>query len=394
MRYPPVFRRFEARLNQPDNSIAQTPLDLYRVQVREMANYAMFTIDAGGVLRSWNLGVERLFGYSEADWIGQHAQIIFTPAEQAEEVCMSELRKAQDVGSTTDIRWHRRKDGSEFFAYGFMNALRDPEGKLVGFAKVMSDETARKRLQDSLTESNAALEQFAYVASHDLQEPLRTMSSFAELLARQYTGKLDPDADRYIAYIISAAQRMSSMVKDLLDYARAKTEEERPTSVCLDEDLEAALTHLNHAVEESGGCVTHDPLPVLEVDRGKMVRLFQNLIGNALKYRKPGEQVKVHVSAEKRGDEWMISVRDNGIGFDPIHANAIFAPFKRLHSSDEYAGSGVGLAICRRIVESQGGRIWADSKPGEGSVFHFTLPSDGIPGSAQPANDMGWRESN
>jgi PAS domain S-box-containing protein len=383
-------------LTQPDQTISRNPLDLYRIQVREMTNYAMFTMDTNGILQSWNIGVERLLGYSEAEWIGQHAQIIFTPAEKAQEVCQTELRKAEAMGTATDIRWHRRKDGSEFFAYGFMNAIRDGSGQLVGFAKVMSDETARKQLEDSLTESNAALEQFAYVASHDLQEPLRTMSSFAELLVRLYSGKLDAEGDRYLAYIISASQRMSSLVKDLLDYARAKTEEGRPTSVCLDGDLEAALSHLNQAVEESGGCVTHDPLPVLEVDRGKMVRLFQNLIGNALKYRKADEQVKVHVSAEMRGDEWVISVQDNGIGFDPVHANAIFAPFKRLHSPGEYSGSGVGLAICRRIVESQGGRIWAESKPGEGATFRFTLPQNGVPKSAsqQPASDWGYRESN
>jgi PAS domain S-box-containing protein len=362
------------------NSNGPSPqLDLYRVQVRELSNFAMFAIDPNGILLSWNAGVEQLFGYSEQEWIGQHAQIIFTPAEKAQEVCQSELRKADESGSVTDIRWHRRRDGTEFFAYGFMNALRDDAGRLIGFTKVMSDETARKQLQDSLTESNAALEQFAYVASHDLQEPLRTMSTFAELLSKEYAGKLDAGADRYLSFIRTAAQRMSSMVQDLLSYARAKTEEDRPVSVALDEDLEAALTHLTQAVEESGGCVTHDPMPTVEVDRGKMVRLFQNLIGNALKYRKPDVPVKVHVSAEQKGDEWVISVEDNGIGFDPVHGDTIFVPFKRLHAPGEYSGSGVGLAICRRIVESQGGRIWGESKPGEGSTFRFTLPLAGAP---------------
>jgi PAS domain S-box-containing protein len=372
-------------------------LDLYRIQVRELSNFAMFTINPEGILSSWNAGVANLFGYSEDEWVGQHAQIIFTPAEKAREVCQSELRNAAESGSVTDIRWHRRKDGTEFFAYGFMNAIRDDSGRLTGFAKVMSDETARKELQDSLTESNAALEQFAYVASHDLQEPLRTMSTFAELLAREYHGKLDDGADRYLSFIRTAAQRMSNMVQDLLDYARAKTEEDRPVSVALDEDLEAALTHLTQAVEESGGCVTHAPLPTVEVDRGKMVRLFQNLVGNALKYRRPDVQVKVHISAEQSGDEWLISVEDNGIGFDPAHASTIFMPFKRLHAPGEYSGSGVGLAICRRIVESQGGRIWAESKPGVGSTFRFTLPVVGAPRHRHTPlipNGGEWTESN
>jgi light-regulated signal transduction histidine kinase (bacteriophytochrome) len=167
---------------------------------------------------------------------------------------------------------------------------------------------------------------------------------------------------------------MSALVRDLLAYARLTTEEERPSSVALDEDLEAALTHLDQAIKESGASVTHDPMPTLQVDRGQMVRLFQNLVGNAVKYRKSNEPPKVHISAEQKGEEWVISIRDNGIGFDPKHASIIFAPFKRLHTAEEYPGTGVGLAICRRIVQAQGGRIWAESQSGEGTTFRFTLP--------------------
>src|SRR5579872_3691296 len=161
-------------------------MDLYRYQVREVSEYAMFMLDPEGHLLSWNAGVERLLGWSEEEWLGQHARMIFTPAEKAMEVCESEMSKALENGSATDIRWHRRKDGTEFFANGFMNVIRDDAGAVIGFVKILSDETARKQLQDSLSESNAALEQFAYVASHDLQEPLRTMSTFAQLLTKKY----------------------------------------------------------------------------------------------------------------------------------------------------------------------------------------------------------------
>jgi PAS domain S-box-containing protein len=361
----------------PKGHVALTSLPvaaLYRMQVREMRNYAMFMIDPQGILKSWNAGVEHLLGYSEQEWIGQHASIIFTPSDKAVEVCESEMQKAQETGGATDIRWHRHKDGTEFFANGFMNALRNEEGVLIGYAKIMSDETARKQLQDSLTESNSALEQFAYVASHDLQEPLRTMGTYAQLLSRKYGGKLDAEADQFLDFIVNAAGRMSFLVQDLLAYARLTTENERPSSIALDEDLEAAITHLDQAIQESDARITHDPMPTLPVDRGQMVRLFQNLVGNAVKYRKPGQPSEVHISAEQKGTEWVISIRDNGIGFDPQYASIIFAPFKRLHTAEEYPGTGVGLAICRRIVQAQGGRIWAESQPGEGTTVFFTLP--------------------
>ena len=354
--------------------------DLYQMQVRELRGYAMFVIRPDGTLASWNAGVEQLLGYSEEEWIGKHASMIFTPADKAVEVCESEMRLAEETGSATDIRWHRHQDGSELFAHGFMNAVRNESGVLTGYTKILSDETARKLLQDSLTESNAALEQFAYVASHDLQEPLRTISTRAQLLIEEYGGKLDTQADQFLASIVSASIRMSALVQDLLAYARLTTEEDRPSSVALDEDLEAALTHLGQAIEESGATVTHDPMPTLQVDRGQMVRLFQNLIGNAVKYRNRDRPPKVHISAEQTGAEWLISIRDNGIGFKPEYAAAIFAPFKRLHTAEEYPGTGVGLAICRRIVQAQGGRIWAESQPGEGTIFFFTLPVE----STQP----------
>ena len=160
-------------------------------------------------------------------------------------------------------------------------------------------------------------------------------------------------------------------------WARITTEIERPTSIVLDEDLEAALTQLTQAIEESGATVTHDPLPAMQLDRGQMVRLFQNLVGNALKYRNPGQPPRIHSGAEQADEEWVISIKDNGIGFDPKYATSIFAPFKRLHTAVEYPGTGVGLAICRRIVEGHGGRIWAGSALGEGATFRFTLPAKG-----------------
>jgi len=213
------------------------------------------------------------------------------------------------------------------------------------------------------------------VASHDLQEPLRTISVMAEVVRQRYADTLCEEAGNHLAAITAASTRMRSLIQDLLAWSISATQVDRPMSVALDEDLEAAVSHLSEAIAESGGNITHDALPVLAVDRGRMVRLFQNLIGNALKYRKPDVPPNVHVSAELSGSDWIFSVRDNGIGFDPQYAVSIFEPLKRLHPGSEYPGTGIGLAICKRIVEAHGGRIWATSEKGVGSTFFFTIPA-------------------
>jgi len=351
--------------------------NFYKFQVRDVTQYAMFMLDSAGILLSWNAGVQHILGYSEEEWVGQHASIIFTPPDKAREVCVSEMKLADENGCSTDIRWHLRKDGTELFAHGFMTAIRTDDGTLLGYSKIVSDETKNKVLQDTLTESNMALEQFAYVASHDLQEPLRTIGAYAELLTRRCKHQLDDDARTFLNLIVNGVKRMSALVHDLLMYARVQTEMDRPSSYSLDQDFETALTQLQGLIEETEAVVTHDPLPAIQVDQGQMVRLFQNLIGNALKYRKPGVPPIVHVSSQRQDSEWVITVRDNGIGFDPKYAREIFAPFKRLHGQEEYSGTGVGLAICRRVVQRHGGRIWADSRPGQGASFHFSLPIEG-----------------
>jgi PAS domain S-box-containing protein len=297
-------------------------------------------------------------------------------------------------------------DGTIHWLLGKGNVFLDKEGKPVRMLGVDVDITNVKRaeeerrslltslataqqLQDLLTESNSALEQFASVASHDLQEPLRTMIVFAQSLAKTYAGKLDAEADQSLWFIVNAATRMKALIEDLLVYACIATEEERPSSIALDEALEVAIAQLSQSIAESGAAVTHDPMPTVRVDHGRMVQLFQNLVGNALKYRKPDQPPNVHIGAGKKGADWVISVRDNGIGFDPKFASFIFEPFKRLHTAQEYPGTGMGLAICQRIVEAQGGRIWAESKPGEGTTFFFTLPVEGqAPRKPSPINGL------
>jgi light-regulated signal transduction histidine kinase (bacteriophytochrome) len=253
---------------------------------------------------------------------------------------------------------------------------------------VVRDVTERKRYEaelrahgDALARSNAELEQFAYVASHDLQEPLRMVASYTQLLQRRYEGQLDAPADTYIHFAVDGAQRMQALINDLLALSRVGTQGKPFQPVDVGAVVRRVLRSLGRALEESGGTVDVGPLPTVRGDAGQLEQLLQNLVANALKFRRPDVPPHVSVSAERRegphvphGAEWVCAVRDNGIGFEQEFAEQIFVVFQRLHTRTEYPGTGVGLAICKKIVERHGGRIWAESAPNAGTTFYFTLP--------------------
>jgi len=236
-----------------------------------------------------------------------------------------------------------------------------------------AEEALEKKTQE-LARSNRDLEQFAYVASHDLQEPLRMVTSYVQLLARRYKGKLDSDADEFIVFAMDGAIRMWRLINDLLAYSRVSTESRELESTDCEAVLNESLDNLKVAIEENGAVVTHDSLPTVMADNPQLVQLFQNLIGNAIKFR-GSEPPHVHLSASRNGDRWTFSVRDNGIGIAPEYARRIFILFQRLHSREKYAGTGIGLAICQKIVERHGGDIWVESELGRGATFYFTLPA-------------------
>ena len=257
--------------------------------------------------------------------------------------------------------------------YGDDGALRRYDGLIEDISERKRAEEELRRMSDELARSNADLQQFAYVASHDLQEPLRVIAGFINLLEKRYKIRLDTKAQEFIGFTIDGVKRMEQLIKDLLEYSKVGMKDLNlmPTDCSL--IVDESISNLRAAIEETGASVSHDRLPALIVDASQMTRLFQNLIGNAIKFH--GEQpLRVHVSAERKGSEWVFSVQDNGIGMNPQHAEKIFEVFRRLHTRGEYPGTGIGLSICKRIVERLGGKIWVKSEPGKGSTFYFTIP--------------------
>lgn len=289
---------------------------------------------------------------------------------------------AQDGEYDVEFRI-QRKDGLYRWFKTRARAQRDREGGIVRWFGTNTDiedqkatEEALRRANEELTRSNQMLEQFAYVASHDLQEPLRTVNGFVELLGRRYRGQLDEQADEYIQFAVDGARRMQRLIEDLLRFSRAGNRDRPLAPVDLGQTLREVTAGLRASIEETGATITSDPLPTVHGDDGQLAQLLQNLLGNALKYRQPEAAPQVHVRVERRGREWLFAVRDNGTGFDQQHADRVFILFQRLHRGGQYAGTGIGLAICQKIVERHGGRIWAKSAVGEGATFFFTLPMD------------------
>jgi PAS domain S-box-containing protein len=272
-------------------------------------------------------------------------------------------------------------DGSETWVSTTKVPLRNEAGQIIGTFGVSRDITEQKRAQEELRRnaeelerSNNELQQFAYVASHDLQEPLRMVGSYTQLLARRYKGKLGQEADEFIAYAVDGANRMQTLINDLLAYSRVGTQGRPFGPTLCDAVVSQAVNNLRFAVEDSEAAITRDPLPTVLADQGQLVQVFQNLIGNALKFRKRGVRPLIHVGANRVNGEWVLSVKDNGIGIEPQYFDRIFVIFQRLHGKGAYPGTGIGLAICKKIVERHGGRIWVESEPDNGTKFLFTIP--------------------
>jgi PAS domain S-box-containing protein len=348
----------------------------------EAAPDAMVVVNTGGKIVLLNVQAEKQFGYRRDELIGQKVTNII-PVGFAERIIADETRSpadalAQQIGTGIELV-ALRKDKSEFPIEIMLSPLESPEELLVMAA--IRDITERKKFAEQLVmtvselkRSNDELQQFAYVASHDLQEPLRMVASYTQLLAKRYKGQLDADADEFIGYATDGCNRMQGLIQDLLAYSRAGTNGKALSEVSSENALKEALNDLQSLIVESGAVVTHDALPAITSDKSQLALVFQNLVGNAIKYH-GRETPLVHVSATRNGGkEWTFSVRDNGLGIDPQYFERIFVLFQRLHGREEFKGTGIGLAVCKKIVERLGGRIWVESQPNQGSTFSFTMP--------------------
>jgi PAS domain S-box-containing protein len=369
----------------------------FRQAILNSAAESIISTTPDGIITTFSRGSERLLGYRAAELVGKFTPaIIHDPAEVAEHAARltdelgrkvepgfgAFVAKARGGGSETREWTYVRKDGTRVPVLLSVSEVTDEMGRMFGYIGVARDITDLKRAQAGverlaaeLAQSNKDLEHFATIASHDLQEPLRMVTSYVELIARRYKGRLDAEADEFIGFAVDGAKRMKTLIRDLLAYSRVSTRKKARESVEMSRPIGLAMENLKLAVAEKQAVYSVGPMPTVPGDPVLLTQLFQNLIGNALKFSGK-EPPRIAITARQAKGEWIFSVADNGIGIGSENVDRIFEIFHRLHSREDYPGNGIGLALCKRIVEIHGGRIWAESEAGRGSVFHFSLPAD------------------
>jgi PAS domain S-box-containing protein len=360
---------------------------LYARGLLEASLDPLVTISPEGKITDVNKAAELVTGLSRERLIGSDFSDYFTEPQKAEEVYQKVLSEGQiknyllsirhKSGHITDVLYNATVFKNEVgHVQGVFAAARDITEKKAAEAELekyrLHLEDLVKQRTEELTRSNKELEQFAYVASHDLQEPLRIIAGYTQLLQQRYKGKLDEDADQFIFYMVDGAARMQNLINDLLSYSRIETRGKSFESVDCKTVIDDVLAALQMTIEDNKAVIKYGPLPTINADRTQLFQLFQNLIGNAIKFRSD-KPPRIHITAKPQNGRWLFSVKDNGIGIDPKYSERIFVIFQRLHSQDKYPGTGIGLAICKKIVERHGGRIWMESQFGKGATFYFIL---------------------
>ncbi|GAO43854.1 PAS domain S-box protein [Flavihumibacter petaseus] len=377
-----------SELRKANNSLRKSE-ERFQRMVREVRDYAIILLDEKGNILNWNAGAEKIKGYTASEVIGLNFRIFYLPADQERGLPEQLIHMAEKEGRAVHEGWRLRKDGTAFWGSIVITALHNEEGSLIGFSKVTRDLTERKQAEDKLQEylltleqQNRRLEQFAYVASHDLQEPLRKIRTFTDII-RIHRGNGEM-VEKYFERIDASAHRMSELVASVLQYSRL--EMATFETVDLDRVLDLAKEELVLPIEERNAVIEADTLPLISGIPIQLQQLFVNLLGNAIKFAEGQPIIRINVAevqsreipgapaSLKAGPCYAISFRDNGIGFDQQYAGQIFSMFQRLHPKHEYGGTGIGLSICKRIMENHGGFIRAESEEGSGSTFWIYFP--------------------
>ena len=353
----------------------------YQANLLQNVSDGIIATDNQFRIQSWNKAAEEMYGWKEAEVIGKTMSEVveLTYPEGTREAIVADFLL---TGHWKGRVYQRHKNGRQIPVLAAVATIKDEDGHAVGAVAVNRDITDQLKIEDELRERTHALKvrnedlaQFAYAASHDLQEPLRMITSYLQLVSEQYSEQLDEDASEFIGYAVDGAKRMQQLIKDLLSYSHLGSKEQNFTETDLEQVLKHVLFNLEVQIQEANVDITYDPLPTIKADKTQMMQLLQNLLSNAIKFRKP-ENAQVHISVKQEEAHWVIQVIDNGIGIEPALTKKIFTIFQRLHTRDEYPGTGIGLAICKKIVQNHQGTISVDSQPQMGTTFSVTIPVD------------------
>jgi PAS domain S-box-containing protein len=366
----------------------------YYKMIEEVEDYAILVMDRSGIIQNWNKGAEKIKGYHESEIIGQHFSLFYLPEDRDRKLPEKLIAEAIRTGKAVQEGWRMRKNGTRFWGSIVITALHDADQNVIGFSKVTRDLTEKKIAEDRIRQysselefQNMELEQFAYAAAHDMKEPLRKVQFYNNYIFDNAAEGLPDKAREYLSRSINAASRMQGLIDDLLTYSKASSQSKETESTDLTTIVSEVLQGHNDTIEKTGAIIDVGPLPVMDIIPFQFSQLFDNLIGNALKYHHPERtphititavKTQLHVGTDlKEGLDipgYMIAVSDNGLGFDPDHAEKIFDVFQRLHTRSDIAGTGIGLAICKKIVLNHRGLIKARGIPGEGAVFEVYIP--------------------
>ncbi|CAN5394007.1 hypothetical protein BH11BAC3_BH11BAC3_02900 [soil metagenome] len=355
--------------------------DKYHQMIEEVVDYAIILLDIDGNIENWNKGAEKIKGYTAAEIIGKNFRVFYTDEDLKRHLPDKLLDEATRYGRSQQEGWRKRKTGNLFWGSITITALHDDENNLVGFSKVTRDltekifkEKAEKQYKIEVSK-NHELEQFVFITSHDLQEPLRSISNFSHLLKKKFSNDLKVEAHTYLDIIVDSTNRMSNLIKCLLDYSRIGINKQLELVNC-NTIIENVKLDLSKLIAETNAVISFEALPELQAYPMELYLLFQNLINNAIKYRATGVSPIIKVLAHTMDNGWLFSVEDNGIGIAAADQEKIFHIFQRLHTVEEYTGNGIGLAHCKKITELHNGKIWIESAPGKGSCFKFTIPTN------------------